>query len=172
MSFPGHNLQKCWHLVDANGQIVGRLASQIAAILRGKHKPTFLPNKDMGDTVVVINADKIRFSGKKWKEKIYRWHTGYPGGLKERRAIDMHDRKPTEILRTAIFGMLKRTKLRHQAMEPRLHLFAGPTHPYAAQLPLDKVTPLPRVPKKLTGSFHFGLHMYADPYSYQQGLPK
>jgi large subunit ribosomal protein L13 len=171
MSFPGRNLQKCWHLVDANGQIVGRLASQIASILRGKHKPTFLPNKDMGDTVVVINADKVKFSGKKWKDKLYRWHTGYPGGLKERRAVDMLARNPTEILRQAVMGMLKRTNLRHQAMEPRLKLFTGPNHPYTAQLP-STVTPLPRVPAKLRRDFHFGLHVYADPHSYQEGLPK
>eukprot|EP00537_Pseudo-nitzschia_pungens_P009500 CAMPEP_0172380928 /NCGR_PEP_ID=MMETSP1060-20121228/70688_1 /TAXON_ID=37318 /ORGANISM="Pseudo-nitzschia pungens, Strain cf. cingulata" /LENGTH=229 /DNA_ID=CAMNT_0013108695 /DNA_START=627 /DNA_END=1316 /DNA_ORIENTATION=- len=89
MSFPGQSLQRAWHLVDAKNQTVGRLAGQISQILKGKHKPTFRPNKDMGDHVVVINAEKVQFSGKKWNDKLYRWHTGYPGGLKERTAKDM-----------------------------------------------------------------------------------
>jgi large subunit ribosomal protein L13 len=171
MSFPGRKLQCCWHLVDANGQTVGRLASQIAAILRGKHKPTFLPNKDMGDTVVVVNASKVNFTGNKWKDKLYRWHTGYPGGLKERRAVDMLQRNPAEILRKAVLGMLKRTQLRHEAMEPRLKIYIGPEHPHGPQLPVS-VTPLPPVPKKRSGDWHYGLNLYADPHSYQEGVVK
>lgn len=171
MSFPGRSLQRCWHLVDANGQTVGRLASQIAAILRGKHKPTFLPNKDMGDTVVVVNASKVNFTGNKWKDKLYRWHTGYPGGLKERRAVDMLQRNPAEILRKAVLGMLKRTNLRQQAMEPRLKIYTGPDHPHSPQLP-GNVIPLPLVPNKRRGDFHFGLNVYADPHSFQEGVAK
>lgn len=168
MSFPGRNLQRCWHLVDAKNQTVGRLAVQIASILRGKHKPTFLPNKDMGDTVVVINADKVHFTGDKWRKKLYRWHTGYPGGLKERSAERMLERNPVKILRKAVLGMLRRNKLRHGFMEPRLKIYAKPTHPHSAQLP-PSVQPLPAVPTKLNGGFHFGLLRYADPNSYQEG---
>ncbi|EEC45973.1 predicted protein, partial [Phaeodactylum tricornutum CCAP 1055/1] len=137
MSFPGRNLQRCWHLVDAKDQIVGRLASQVAAILRGKHKPTFKLNKDMGDTVVIVNADKVNFTGKKWKDKLYRWHTGYPGGLKERPAQAMLERNPTMILRKAILGMLmgRQKKLIHGFIEPRLKIYAGSSHPHTAQLP-------------------------------------
>mmetsp|Transcript_177 Transcript_177/g.235 ORF Transcript_177/g.235 Transcript_177/m.235 type:complete len:104 (-) Transcript_177:2584-2895(-) len=79
MSFPGRALQRAWHLVDANNQTVGRLATTVAPILRGKHKPTYSPNQDIGDYVVIINADKVKFTGKKWQDKLYRWHTGYPG---------------------------------------------------------------------------------------------
>jgi large subunit ribosomal protein L13 len=169
MSFPGRQLQRCWHLVDAQGQTVGRLASQIATILRGKHKPTFLPNKDMGDFVVVVNADKVSFTADKWKTKLYRWHTGYPGGLKQRRAEEMLDKNPRQILRKAVLGMLKRTNLRHGYMEPRLKIYTGPTHPHTAQLP-EGVAPLPQVPAAMNGQFHFGLNKhYADPQSYQQG---
>ena len=161
-------LQRCWHLVDAKNQVVGRVAQQIAQILRGKHKPTFLPSKDMGDHVVVINAERVKFSGKKWKKKLYRWHSGYPGGLKQRRAEEMLEKNPTQILRKAIMGQLKRTNLRHQSLEPRLKIYLGPDHPHKAQLP-DAVEPLPRVPKSRRGDFHFGLKVYADPHSYLEG---
>ena len=170
MSFPGIALQRCWHLVDAKGQTVGRLANQISSILRGKHKPTFHPSYDMGDTVVVINADAVKFTGTKWQTKLYRWHTGYPGGLKERRAVDMMKRRPDFILRKAVIGMLKKTPLRKMAIEPRLKIYAGESHPHQAQL--GGVDPLPRVPDKLTGSFHFGLENYAHPESYLEGRVK
>lgn len=161
MSFPGRALQQAWHLVDAKGQTVGRVASQIASILRGKHKPTFRPNKDMGDYVVVINAEKVHFTGKKWKDKLYRWHTGYPGGLKQRTASQMLDRTPEVILQKAVLGMLRRTNLRHQAMEPRLKIYTGPTHPHTAQLPVT-AEPLPRPGRRLFGDFHFGLNHYTS----------
>ena len=166
-------MQRCWHLVDAKGQTVGRLASQVAAILKGKHKPTFRPNKDMGDYVVVINAEKVKFSGDKWKTKLYRWHTGYPGGLKERPAGAMLEKNPTQILRKAILGMLKRNTLRESYMEPRLKIYTGPDHPHTAQLPPDEVQVLPKVPRKQSGKFHFGLYEdgnYAAPNSYQEGV--
>jgi large subunit ribosomal protein L13 len=171
MSFPGMKLQQCWHLVDAKSQTVGRVAQQVAMILRGKHKPTFLPNKDMGDHIVVINASQCHFSGTKWKNKLYRWHTGYPGGLKERSAQMMLQKNPTQILRKAIVGMLARTTLRTTYMESRLKIYPGSVHPHTAQLPIDKVQPLPPVPRSNNGSFHFGLwkSQYVDPASYQFG---
>ncbi|KAK1732941.1 ribosomal protein L13 [Skeletonema marinoi] len=169
MSFPGRAVQRTWHLVDASSQTVGRLATTIAPILKGKHKPTFRPNGDCGDYVVVINADKVHFSGKKWDDKIYRWHTGYPGGLKERPAKDMLARKPESVLKKAILGMLYRNNLRQTYMEPRLKIYAGPDHPHKAQLP-DGVETLPVHPRKRKGSYHFGL---GDKYSvtpFQVGL--
>lgn len=171
MSFRGQAVQRTWHLIDASSQTVGRLAATIAPLLRGKHKPTFRPNGDCGDHVVVINADKVQFSGKKWQEKLYRWHTGYPGGLKERRAIDMLQRKPTEILRKAVLGMLRRNKLRHKYIEPRLRIYAGPEHPHTAQLG-ESVKPLPKHPRKRTGDYHFGLEKgaYAPEGVAQEGM--
>jgi len=169
MSFPGKYVQRSWHLVDATNQRVGRLANQVAILLHGKHKPTFRPNGDMGDHVVIINADKVTFSGNKWKEKLYRWHTGYPGGLKERRAIDMLVRNPTEILRKAILGMLKRNNLRHGYMEPRLMIYASPTHPHTAQLPLT-VTPIAPHTQHIQFGNKAGLltSQYCHPSSYQE----
>jgi large subunit ribosomal protein L13 len=171
MSFPGRAVQRCWHLVDAADQTVGRLAGQIAPILKGKHKPTFLPNKDIGDVVVVVNADKVRFSGKKWDDKLYRWHTGYPGGLKERPAKTMLEKNPTKILRKAILGMLSRNNLRQSFMEPRLKIYTGPAHPHKAQLP-SHVDVLPKHPRKRSGQYHFGLQSYAAAGTYVPGLVK
>ncbi|KAL3936732.1 MAG: hypothetical protein SGARI_002428 [Bacillariaceae sp.] len=157
MSFPGQSLQRAWHLVDAKHQTVGRVAQQIAQLLKGKHKPTYSPNKDMGDHVVVINAEKVHFSGDKWKSKQYRWHTGYPGGLKSRTADQMMERKPTEVLKKAVLGMLKRNNLRHQSIEPRLRIYVGEDHPHTAQLPKSTTVALPAAPRKRGGNFHFGL---------------
>ena len=171
MSFPGKAVQRCWHLVDASSQTVGRLAVQVAALLKGKHKPTYRPNGDCGDNVVIINAEKVKFSGNKWDDKLYRWHTGYPGGLKQRKAKDMLARKPDLILRKAILGMLARTKLRHSFIEPRLRIYAGPTHPHLAQLP-ESVQPILKHPRKNTGNFHFGLDVYSDPNSVQDVVKK
>ena len=134
MSFPGRAIQRAWHLVDAKNQTVGRLATQIAPLLKGKHKPTYKPNKDMGDHVVIVNAEKVNFSGQKWNKKLYRWHTGYPGGLKERTAKEMLSRNPKRILEKAILGMIKRNRLRHQYIENRLNIYIGPTHPHTGQL--------------------------------------
>ena len=100
---------------------------------------------------------------------MYRWHTGYPGGLKQRTAEVMLERNPTQIVRKAILGMLTRNKLRHGYMEPRLHIYTGEKHPHTAQLPAE-VQPLPAAPRALSGDFHFGLNNYADPNSYQQGV--
>ena len=105
-------------------------------------------------------AKKVHFSGKKWTDKVYRWHTGYPGGLKERSAKEMMERRPEEVLKKAILGMLKRNNLRHQSIEPRLRIYVGPDHPHTAQLPPDTTTPLPRHPRAKSGDFHFGLRSY------------
>mmetsp|Transcript_38161 Transcript_38161/g.46554 ORF Transcript_38161/g.46554 Transcript_38161/m.46554 type:complete len:176 (+) Transcript_38161:221-748(+) len=156
MSFPGRHVQRAWHLIDAKSQTVGRLATTIAPLLRGKHKPTFQPSNDIGDYVVVVNADKVHFSGKKWEDKLYRWHTGYPGGLKERKAVDMLERRPEEILRKAVLGMIYRNNLRHQCIEKRLKIYAGPEHPHKVQLP-DGVEALPKHPRARRGDYHFGL---------------
>lgn len=113
----------------------------------------------------------MKFTGKKWGDKLYRWHTGYPGGLKQRTATEMLDRNPIKILQKAILGMLKRNKLRHGYMEPRLKIYVGDKHPHTAQLPAG-VQPLPKPPARRDGNFHFGLRHYADPKSYQASLPK
>lgn len=171
MSFPGRAVQRTWHLVDATSQTVGRLATTIAPILRGKHKPTFRPNGDCGDHVVIVNAEKVHFSGKKWDDKIYRWHTGYPGGLKERPAKEMLERKPDAILRKAIIGMLYRNNLRHGYMEPRLKIYTGPDHPHEAQLP-EGTKPLPVHPRKRSGTYHFGLGEKYSNTAHQAGGAK
>eukprot|EP00566_Odontella_aurita_P029341 CAMPEP_0113554022 /NCGR_PEP_ID=MMETSP0015_2-20120614/15924_1 /TAXON_ID=2838 /ORGANISM="Odontella" /LENGTH=156 /DNA_ID=CAMNT_0000455129 /DNA_START=161 /DNA_END=628 /DNA_ORIENTATION=+ /assembly_acc=CAM_ASM_000160 len=144
MSFPGRYVQRTWHLIDAADQTVGRLAATVAPILRGKHKPTYRPNADCGDFVVIVNAEKVHFSGNKWKDKLYRWHTGYPGGLKERPADMMLERKPESVLQKAILGMVHKGNLKHGYIEPRLKVYAGPYHPHKSQLS-ESAVPLPRV---------------------------
>lgn len=127
-------IQKKWYVVDATGKVLGRLASRIAAILRGKHKPIYSPHLDCGDCVIVINADKIRLTGKKWEKKIYYWHTGYPGGLKQRTAKEIFQKRPEELIIRAVRGMLPKNKLRDRMMK-HLKVYAGPEHPHAAQKP-------------------------------------
>ncbi|KAL3761102.1 hypothetical protein ACHAWU_001371 [Discostella pseudostelligera] len=169
MSFPGRAVQRTWHLVDAANQTVGRLATTIAPILKGKHKPTYRPNADIGDYVVIVNADKVHFSGKKWSDKLYRWHTGYPGGLKERPAKNMLERKPEFILKKAILGMLYRNNLREGYIEPRLKIYTGEVHPHEAQLP-SGVKALPIHPRKRTSSYHFGLGNKYSETTFQVGV--
>lgn len=123
-----------WHLVDANGQIVGRLASRIAQLLRGKHKPTFSPHLVEGDHVVVVNAEKVRFTGAKWTDKEYRHHSGYAQGYKAVNAATMLKRHPERILIEAVSGMLPKNKLR-KIMMRHLKVYAGAQHPHAAQQP-------------------------------------
>ncbi|MBI3332583.1 MAG: 50S ribosomal protein L13 [Candidatus Omnitrophica bacterium] len=124
---------RSWHLINAEGQILGRLASQIAVLLRGKHKPIFTPHVDCGDGVVVINAEKIRVTGTKMETKIYKRFSGYPSGLKEEPLNRLLNRRPTEVLRRAVTGMLPSNPLGRQAGR-RLRIYAGPTHPHEAQL--------------------------------------
>jgi len=127
-------VQRDWYVVDATGKTLGRLASEIAKILMGKHKPTYTPHVDGGDFVVVINAEKIHATGKKLDKKIYYKHTLYPGGLKETTLRKMLQEKPEEVIRLAVRGMLPKNKLRDRRMK-RLKVYAGPEHPHGAQNP-------------------------------------
>jgi large subunit ribosomal protein L13 len=123
-----------WVIIDADGLVLGRLATEVARILRGKHKPTFAPHMDMGDHVIIINADKVVLtSGKAEKKKIYR-HSGYPGGIKEQTFADLLDRKPEEAVRRSVRGMLPHNRL-GRAQLRKLKVYAGPSHPHAAQQP-------------------------------------
>ena len=130
---PGE-LDRRWYLVDAEGKTLGRLATQIADMLRGKGKPEYTPHVDTGDFVVVVNAEKIHVTGKKLDEKLYYRHSGYPGGLKSRPLRDELTRRPTEVLRRAVKGMLPRNRLARQQIT-KLKIYAGPEHPHAAQKP-------------------------------------
>ncbi len=123
-----------WYLVDATGQTLGRLASQIARLLMGKHKPNYTPGVDMGDFVVVINAERIRVTGRKLDQKIYYRHSGYPGGLKETTLREMLAKHPERVLYLAVKRMLPKTRLGRKQLK-RLKVYAGPTHPHQAQKP-------------------------------------
>lgn len=139
--------KKAWFLFDAQDQTVGRLASRIATILVGKHKPTYTRHVDTGDFVVVVNADKVSFTGKKWSDKTYHDHSGYVSGLKTKTAKEMLERHPEEILRRAVWGMLHKSKLaRHQIM--KLKLYKGAEHPHAAQNPVAWQAPARKTTKK------------------------
>ncbi len=128
-------IERKWHLVDAKGQTLGRLASQIASVLRGKHKPIFTPNVDTGDHVVVINTSQIELTRNKMKVKTYYHHTGYPGGIKSITAEQLHKKKPTELLNKAIRGMLPKSPLGNQ-MAKKLRLYPDAEHPHQAQAPV------------------------------------
>jgi large subunit ribosomal protein L13 len=130
---PGE-IQRDWLIVDAEGQTLGRLATQIAERLRGKNKPQFAPHVDIGDFVVVINAEKITVTGNKLEQKIYYKHSGYPGGLRQRTLKEQLNRQPTEVLRKAVKGMLPRNRL-GRAQLTKLKIYAGPEHPHDAQAP-------------------------------------
>jgi large subunit ribosomal protein L13 len=132
MAKPGEIEQK-WLLVDATDKIVGRLAGEIAVILMGKHRPTYTPHVDTGDFVVVVNCEKVKFTGKKWEQKTYAWYTGYPG-QKTIKAADRLERRPELILREAVRRMLPKSKL-GKSMLDKLKLYAGPSHPHQAQAP-------------------------------------
>ncbi len=127
-------VQRKWYLVDAEGQTLGRLASQVASILRGKNKPTFTPHVDCGDYVIIVNADKVEVTGKKRKEKVYKRHTGYPGGLREVTFDKLQAAKPEEIIKHAVKGMLPKGKLGRQ-MFKKLKVYAGNEHAHEAQKP-------------------------------------
>lgn len=123
-----------WYIVDAEGKTLGRLASVVAATLRGKNKPTFSPHMDMGDFVIVVNADKVVLTGKKETQKLYYRHSQYPGGLKRTSVRDVRQRFPTRIIESAVRGMLPRTVLGEQQLR-KLKLYAGPSHPHESQQP-------------------------------------
>ncbi|WP_078382529.1 50S ribosomal protein L13 [Sutcliffiella halmapala] len=127
-------INRKWYVVDAEGKTLGRLASEVATILRGKHKPTFTPNVDTGDHVIIINAEKIHLTGNKLNGKIYYRHTMHPGGLKQRTALEMRTNYPTKMLELAIKGMLPKGSLGRQ-MAKKLNVYAGSEHPHQAQQP-------------------------------------
>ena len=129
-------LEHQWHLVNAEGKILGRLASNLAHILKGKNKPTYTPHVDTGDFVVVVNAGKVVLTGKKMKDKIYYRHTGYPGGIKEMSAEKLLAKKPTEIIRMAVKGMLPKNSLGRQMLQ-KLKIYAGAKHPHESQKPVS-----------------------------------
>jgi large subunit ribosomal protein L13 len=126
--------ERNWLVVDATGKTLGRLATQIADILRGKHKPEYTPHVDVGDFVIVVNAERISVTGNKRKEKRYYRHSGYPGGLRSRTLEEMLARRPEEVIRLAVKGMLPRNRLA-RAQLTKLKVYAGPDHPHAAQKP-------------------------------------
>ena len=123
-----------WYLVDAEGKTLGRLATQIAGTLRGKGKPQYTPHVDTGDFVIVVNAEKIAVTGNKLDQKRYYRHSGYPGGLRSRTLRDQLERRPTEVIRTAVKGMLPKNRLARQQLT-KLKVYAGPEHPHSAQNP-------------------------------------
>lgn len=127
-------IEKKWYVVDATGHTLGRLSSEIAKVLRGKHKPTYTPFIDTGDYVIVVNADKIKVTGKKLQQKVYFSHSDFPGGVRETTLAQMLDKKPTEVINHAVKGMLPKGPL-GRAMLGKLHVYAAPEHPHAAQKP-------------------------------------
>jgi large subunit ribosomal protein L13 len=129
-----NEVERKWHLIDAEGLILGRLATKIADVLRGKNKPIFTPNVDTGDFVVIINASKVRLTGKKLRQKMYYRHSGYPGGLKETSALEMLKKTPERMIMLAVRGMLPKNRL-GRAQLKKLKVYAGSTHPHSAQTP-------------------------------------
>ncbi len=131
-------VQHAWYVVDANGLTLGRLATQVAILLRGKHKPTYTPHVNCGDNVIVINADKIKLTGNKWDDKLYRKHSEYTGGLRTLTAKEVMTKYPTRMVEEAVYGMLPHTKLGDQ-MRKQLYVYAGAEHPHTAQKPVEFV---------------------------------
>ncbi len=127
------NIDKAWHVLDATGQTLGRLSTHVAGLLMGKHKPTYSPHLDMGDFVIIVNAEKVRVTGKKLDDKIYYRHTGYIGGLKETTLSDMLARNPRRVIELSVRGMLPRNRLSRQLLG-HLKVYAGPVHPHEAQV--------------------------------------
>ena len=125
---------RSWHIIDADGQVLGRLATVAARLLQGKNKPTYTPFIDTGDYVVIVNAKKVKLTGRKEDQKIYRQHSGYEGGLREERARLVRARKPEKLVEDAVHGMLPKTKM-GEAMYRKLKVYAGPDHPHTAQKP-------------------------------------
>ena len=128
------DINRAWHVIDAEGQVLGKVATEAAKLLRGKHKPIWAPHVDTGDHVIVVNAAKVKLTGRKEDQKIYRQHSGYEGGLREERARTVRQRKPERLVEEAVRGMLPKTKL-GEAMYRKLKVYAGPDHPHAAQKP-------------------------------------
>ena len=135
-----HEIEQSWYLVDADARTLGRLATEIADLLRGKGKPAYTPHVDTGDFVIVVNAKKIHVTGKKLEQKIYYRHSGYPGGLRERTLAEQLARRPEEVIRKAVKGMLPKNKLASAQLR-KLKVYAGPEHPHAAQNPVPLKEP-------------------------------
>lgn len=129
-----HEIEKKWHLIDANDKVLGRLATEIANLLRGKNKPIFTPHMDSGDYVVVVNADKVVLTGGKLEKKMYYRHSGYVGGLKKATAKEILQKRPENLIRFAVKGMLPKTSLGRRQLT-KLKIYAGPDHPHQAQKP-------------------------------------
>ena len=127
-------LERKWHVIDANGLVLGRVATRAARLLMGKHRPHYTTFLDTGDHVIVVNADRVKLTGRKEEQKIYRKHSGYEGGLREERAKDVRARRPIKLVEEAVRGMLPKTTL-GDAMYRKLKVYAGPEHPHAAQKP-------------------------------------
>jgi large subunit ribosomal protein L13 len=127
-------IEQSWYLVDAEGETLGRLATEIADVLRGKRKPAYTPHVDTGDFVVVVNAEKVRVTGNKLEQKIYYRHSGYPGGLRQRTLAEQLQRRPEEVIRKAVKGMLPKNRLAAAQLR-KLKVYAGPEHPHEAQNP-------------------------------------
>ena len=127
-------VERKWYVVDAEGKHLGRLATEIVRVLRGKNKPQYTPHVDVGDFVVVVNADRVGVTGRKAQQRVYRRHSGYPGGMKETSYEQMLARKPTEVLRKAVYGMMPKTRLARKQFK-KLKIYAGPEHPHSAQDP-------------------------------------
>lgn len=123
-----------WHVIDANGQVLGRVATVTVRLLQGKHKASYTPFIDTGDHVVIINAESVKLTGRKEDQKVYRRHSGYEGGLREERAVDVRKRRPVRLVEEAVRGMLPKTKM-GDAMYRKLKVYAGASHPHAAQQP-------------------------------------
>ena len=134
ISATAEGVTKDWYVIDATNEVLGRLASQIAKILRGKNKPCYTPHADCGDYVIVINAEKVKLTGKKLTDKVYVRHTGYPGGQRFATPADLLNRKPTAVIEEAVKGMLPKTRL-GAAIFKNLKVYAGAEHPHAAQMP-------------------------------------
>ena len=130
------DIEREWFVVDAEGQTLGRLASKVATILRGKHKPMYSPSVDVGDYVIIVNAEKIQVSGRKMRDKMYYRHSLYPGSLKSMSLQEMLRKHPERVLERAVKGMLPKNRL-GRAMSKKLKVYAGPTHPHAAQKPQE-----------------------------------
>ncbi len=128
------DIQRRWYLVDVDGKVLGRVASQVATILRGKHKPIYTPHMDTGDHVIIVNASKVRLTGNKRQDKFYAWHSGYPGGFKSIIAGKLLAQRPERVIEKAVKGMLPKNKL-GRAMFKKLKVYSGPTHPHQAQQP-------------------------------------
>ena len=128
------DITKQWYLVDAQDKVLGRLAANVAARLRGKHKPVFVPHADTGDFIIVVNAEKVKLTGRKWQQKVYHRHSGYMGGIKSISARKLREKRPEDLVRFAVWGMLPKNRLGRRLYK-KLKVYAGPNHPHEAQQP-------------------------------------